>query len=88
MKNHRRKFLQQTATISVAAFASPVLNFSFTEKIKSASEKITHLSPLESASEDDFWNQVRQAYTVNPNIINLNNGGVSPQPKVVQDAFV
>jgi selenocysteine lyase/cysteine desulfurase len=27
-----------------------------------------------------------QAYTVSPNILNLNNGGVSPQPKVVQDA--
>ncbi|MEO0330133.1 MAG: aminotransferase class V-fold PLP-dependent enzyme [Bacteroidota bacterium] len=29
---------------------------------------------------------MQQAYTVSPNIINLNNGGVSPQPKVVQDA--
>jgi len=27
-----------------------------------------------------------QAYTVSPNLLNLNNGGVSPQPKVVQDA--
>ena len=24
---------------------------------------------------------------MSPNIINLNNGGVSPQPKVVQDAL-
>ena len=30
---------------------------------------------------------IQQAYTTNPNLINLNNGGVSPQPKVVQDAF-
>ena len=26
------------------------------------------------------------AYTVSPNLVNLNNGGVSPQPKVVQEA--
>ncbi len=30
---------------------------------------------------------MQESYTVSPNIINLNNGGVSPQPKVVQDTF-
>lgn len=38
------------------------------------------------SNEDDFWSYVRNSYTVSPNIINLNNGGVSPQPKIVQDA--
>lgn len=38
------------------------------------------------AHDETFWYQVRQAYTVSPAIINLNNGGVSPQPKVVQEA--
>lgn len=37
--------------------------------------------------DEDFWMQVQQAYTVNPNIINLNNGGVSPAPKVAQEAL-
>ncbi|HSK13164.1 MAG TPA: aminotransferase class V-fold PLP-dependent enzyme [Phnomibacter sp.] len=40
-----------------------------------------------TGSEEDFWIQVQQAYTVNPNIINLNNGGVSPAPKIAQDAL-
>jgi selenocysteine lyase/cysteine desulfurase len=31
---------------------------------------------------------VRESYTVSPNILNLNNGGVAPQPKVVQDAHI
>jgi selenocysteine lyase/cysteine desulfurase len=39
-------------------------------------------------SEDDFWNWVRQCYTVSRNVINLNNGGVCPQPKQVQDAHI
>jgi selenocysteine lyase/cysteine desulfurase len=30
---------------------------------------------------------VQQAYTVSPSIINLNNGGVSPSPKIVQEAM-
>jgi selenocysteine lyase/cysteine desulfurase len=29
---------------------------------------------------------IQQAYTVNPNMVNLNNGGVSPSPRVVQEA--
>ena len=40
----------------------------------------------ETATDEDFWRYVQQAYTVSSNIINLNNGGVSPQPKVVQEA--
>jgi selenocysteine lyase/cysteine desulfurase len=39
-------------------------------------------------NEEDFWAWVQQSYTANPSIVNLNNGGVSPQPKVVQDAFM
>lgn len=36
---------------------------------------------------DDFWGWVRSQYTVSSQLLNLNNGGVSPQPKIVQDAF-
>ena len=48
------------------------------------------LTPEEASlmGDSDFWAWMQQAYTASPNIINLNNGGVSPQPKVVQDAFV
>lgn len=38
--------------------------------------------------EEDFWAWIRESYTVSNNIINLNNGGVAPQPKVVQDAHI
>ncbi len=40
------------------------------------------------SSQSDFWYWVKQSFTVSPNILNLNNGGVSPQPKSVQDAFI
>ena len=45
------------------------------------------LTPPDTGSDEDFWGWVRESYTMSPNIINLNNGGVSPQPKVVQDAL-
>lgn len=37
-------------------------------------------------NEDDYWSYITQSFSVNPSIINLNNGGVSPSPKVVQEA--
>ena len=41
----------------------------------------------ESITDEDFWHLVKQAYTVSPTLLNLNNGGVSPQPKRVQEAL-
>ena len=44
-------------------------------------------APIDECIQDeDFWYSVRQAFTVSPTLINLNNGGVSPSPKTVQDA--
>lgn len=39
-----------------------------------------------SSQDDEFWKSMREAFIISPEIINLNNGGVSPQPKSVQKA--
>ncbi|MGB9851365.1 MAG: aminotransferase class V-fold PLP-dependent enzyme [Candidatus Kapaibacteriota bacterium] len=39
-------------------------------------------------NQSEFWYWIKQSFTVSPNILNLNNGGVSPQPKPVQEAFI
>ena len=46
-----------------------------------------HISPENLASEEDFWYWVQNSFSASPNIINMNNGGVCPQPKVVQEIF-
>jgi len=38
-------------------------------------------------NDEDIWLTVQQAFAVDRTIINLNNGGVSPSPRTVQDAF-
>ncbi len=37
--------------------------------------------------DEGYWAWVRQSYNVSPNLINLNNGGVSSSPKATQDAL-
>jgi isopenicillin-N epimerase len=43
-------------------------------------------SPAEVATDEPFWFEIQQAFTVDRSVINLNNGGVSPSPAVVQAA--
>src|SRR5687768_164640 len=44
-------------------------------------------SPEDVAQDEDFWREIQAAFTVDRTIINLNNGGVSPSPRVVQEAM-
>src|SRR5277367_794358 len=45
--------------------------------------------PVEDvAADENFWKTVRDAYPHDPNILNLNNGGVAPAPTSVVDAEI
>jgi len=87
MISNRRNFIRQAAAFTAGASALPALSFADMDAITDAGKKIDDLSPLDAAADEDFWFTVQQAFTVSPNIINLNNGGVSPQPRIVQDAL-
>jgi selenocysteine lyase/cysteine desulfurase len=82
----RRSFFQKALGAAGALSVSPLLAQARAEDIADALVGLNRLSPSVAASDEELWARMAQAYTVSPNIINLNNGGVSPQPKVVQDA--
>lgn len=42
--------------------------------------------PKTAASNEDFWAPAQQAFAIDRSVINLNNGGVSPSPRVVLEA--
>jgi selenocysteine lyase/cysteine desulfurase len=44
------------------------------------------VSATDAAQDEDFWFTVREAFTVDRNLVNLNNGSVAPSPKTVQQA--
>ena len=86
MAFNRRNFIQKfsgaAGTFALGSLLSPAL----ANSIQKAFEKVAHLSPEACAVDEEFWYQIKMAYTVSPAVLNLNNGGVSPQPKVVQNA--
>lgn len=79
--SNRRDFLKKIGMATVASSAAPLLwSKPFSEINEALIPKLAHPG-------DDFWGWVRTQYLVSSNLLNLNNGGVSPQSKFVQDAF-
>ncbi|MDN5203483.1 aminotransferase class V-fold PLP-dependent enzyme [Fulvivirgaceae bacterium BMA10] len=86
MSDSRRSFFKKfsgiTAAFSLFSFSERVI----AEDIKDALVEMNNQSVKNAVQNEDIWSRIRQAFTTSSNIINLNNGGVSPQPKIVQDA--
>jgi len=84
---NRRKFLQRAGVFSAATFLSTLAQPAWSRNLESALRNAEGMAPDELATEEDFWYYIQQSFTVSPSLINLNNGGVSPAPKTVQDAM-
>ena len=82
----RKFFLQQVAMLTGAFSANSLFNQLHASEILTANKRVSQFSPTDLAADEDYWSIIQQAYTVSATIINLNNGGVSPAPKVVQDS--
>ncbi|MBS1770444.1 MAG: aminotransferase class V-fold PLP-dependent enzyme [Acidobacteria bacterium] len=84
----RRTFLASAGKgLGLAALSSATVASLF-ENIKAAGKAVDHLSPIDAAMDEDYWTTIQQAFSVTRGIINLNNGGVSPSPRIVTEAFV
>jgi selenocysteine lyase/cysteine desulfurase len=66
--------------------ANSLFNQLHAANFESAQAAVKNLSADAVAADEDYWSVIQQAYTVNSNFVNLNNGGVSPSPRVVQEA--
>jgi len=84
---NRRSFLQTCKALTAGSFLSAVTQPAWSRNLHHALETASDKTPEQLASDEDFWSYIQQSYTVTPNIINLNNGGVAPSPKTVQDAM-
>ena len=85
---NRRNFLLTSAGTLSALEMFSTIDKNFTINLEKHLTKLENQSLAASAENEDFWGWIRESYTMSANLINLNNGGVSPQPKIVQDAHV
>ncbi len=76
-----RRSLFYAAGVVTAAFTDTGL-----DRVQAAASYAKD-DPLEAAQDEDFWFEVRHAFTVDRSMINFNNGGCSPAPRVSQQAM-
>ncbi|MBX3291161.1 MAG: aminotransferase class V-fold PLP-dependent enzyme [Acidobacteria bacterium] len=88
MNIDRRKFLSSAGKgLGLMALTSAAVG-SLLEDVRAAVRHVEHLTPLQAATDEDFWAAIQRSFSVTRGIVNLNNGGVSPSPKIVTEAFV
>lgn len=83
----RRKFLQRLSLLSASTLIGSLAPRTWAADLDTALTNAQSLSADQLASEEDFWYFIQQSFTVSSGIINLNNGGVSPAPRSVQEAM-
>jgi len=84
----RRDFLSLLGkSLGLAALSSATVA-SLLRNLKAATRTVAHLSPEEAAMDEDYWATIQNSFSVTRGIINLNNGGVSPSPRIVTEALV
>jgi selenocysteine lyase/cysteine desulfurase len=81
----RRTFLRAGGAAGAAALAA------FTdgglERVVAAGRSVGDAAPDDVASDETYWREIQQAFTLDRTIINLNNGGCCPSPRVVHEAL-
>jgi selenocysteine lyase/cysteine desulfurase len=83
---NRRNFIQHLGLMAGAFSANSLFNQAHAAEFEHMNLQKKMLSPKEVAMDEDYWSVIQQGYTVSPSLINLNNGGVSPSPRIVQEA--
>jgi selenocysteine lyase/cysteine desulfurase len=83
MQTSRRSFLSNV----MAGSAVPLLRPRFLDTLERRLEAFTGLPARAAATQEDFWAEIRTAFPVPADYINLENGYSSPQPAPTYEAF-
>ena len=55
--------------------------------MRAAGEAVQRQPAEAVAANEDYWREIQSAFTLDRTIVNLNNGGCCPSPRVVHEAF-
>ena len=81
----RRTFLHSAVAAGGTALAA--LRSDGLDRVKAAGRSVTGMTPAEAAEDENYWREIQQAFTLDRTVLNLNNGGCCPSPRVVHDAL-
>jgi selenocysteine lyase/cysteine desulfurase len=85
---NRRSLLSAAGKgLGLAALTSATVG-ALLKDLVAAEKSVEHLTPQQAAQDEDYWATIQNAFSVTRGIINLNNGGVSPSPRIVTEALV
>ena len=81
----RRDFLRQI--VPAGAVGLTALKSDWLNRVTAATAAVADRSPADVASDENYWREIQQAFTLDRTIINLNNGYTCPSPRVVHEAL-
>jgi selenocysteine lyase/cysteine desulfurase len=68
-------------TVATAAFRNDTL------ELVSKLVATTDPEPDSSARDEEFWMRIQESFELDRNVVNFNNGGCSPAPRIVEEAL-
>lgn len=87
LSQNRRSFFRQTGLLlggwSLTNWIDPMTQ----SRLNDLFHQYKEVAEDDIATDESFWREIREAYTVNPGLLNLNSGGVSPSAEIVQNAL-
>lgn len=84
----RRRFLESVGRGLGFATVTTLFGPATLKRVEAQTRRAAGLAAEEVAQDESFWKEIQQAFTVSRSLINLNNGGVCPSPRVVTEALV
>jgi selenocysteine lyase/cysteine desulfurase len=79
----RRSFLGAGSTAAIGlAFTNESL-----ARVAAATARAADSAANDLARDETYWREIQQGFTLDRTIVNLNNGGCCPSPRVVHEAF-
>lgn len=85
--SNRRRFLRQAGRLTASSLLLSLSRPAWARNLEKALREAEGIPAGDLAGEEDFWYYIQQSFTVSSALVNLNNGGVSPAPRTVQDAM-
>ena len=82
---NRRTFLQAASAVTGTVLAG--FRDDGRSRILAAAERAGGQPPESLAADEDFWFEIQSAYDVDRSLINLNNGSLSPSPRIAEEAL-